>query len=61
LKKKVNKQVANIAREFKLSEESNEFNQILNEAQDLLDITLTAISLASHNENRDLYSQLFPS
>jgi len=61
LKKKVNKQVSNYAREFKLSEESDEFNQILKEAQDLLDITLTAISLATDNENIDLYSQLFPS
>ena len=61
LKKKVNKQVSNYAREFKLDESSNDFNQILKEAQDILDITLTAISLATDNENRDLYSQLFPS
>ena len=61
LKKKVNQQVSKYANEFKLNEESNEFNQILKNAQDLLDITLTAISLATDNKNSNLYSQLFPS
>jgi len=61
LKKKVSKQVSKYAREFKLDKESKEYNKILKEAQDMLDITLTAISLATNNDNRDLYSQLFPS
>lgn len=61
LKKKLNQEVSKYAREFKLSEESEDFNQILKEAQDMLDITLTAISLAIDNKNSDLYSQLFPS
>ncbi|QEE16394.1 hypothetical protein DSAG12_02224 [Promethearchaeum syntrophicum] len=60
-KKELNKKVSYYAHEFKLSEKSSEFNQILMDAQDLLDITLTAISLATDNKNRDLYSQLFPS
>ena len=61
LKKKVNQEILKYAREFKLSEVSEYFNQILKEAQDLLDITLAAISLATDNKNSDLYSQLFPS
>ena len=61
LKKKVSKQVSKYAREFELGQESEEYNKILKEAQDMLDITLTAISLALNIENRDLYSQLFPS
>jgi len=61
LKKKVSKQVSKYAREFELDQESKEYNKILKEAQDILDITLTAISLAANIENRDLYSQLFPS
>ncbi len=60
LKKKVSKQVSKYAREFKLDQESKEYIKILKEAQDMLDITLTAISLATNIENRDLYSQLFP-
>jgi len=61
LKKKVNQEVLKYAREFNLNEESDDFNQILREAQDMLDITLTAITLATDNKNSDLYSQLFPS
>lgn len=61
LKKKVNKQVSKYAREFKINKDSDEYNQILKEAQDMLEITLTAISLATSNENTNLYSQLFPS
>ncbi len=61
LKKKVNQEVLKYAREFNLNEESDDFNRILREAQDMLDITLTAITLATDNKNSDLYSQLFPS
>lgn len=61
LKKKVNQEVLKYAREFNLNEESDDFNQILREAQDMLDITLTAITLATDSKNSDLYSQLFPS
>ncbi len=61
LKKKLNQQASKYARELNFNEESNEFYQIVKEAQDMLDITLTAISLATDNKNRDLYSQLFPS
>ena len=61
LKKKLNQEVLKYAHEFKLNENSEDFNQILKEAQDMLDITLTVISLATDNKNNDLYSQLFPS
>jgi tRNA-dihydrouridine synthase len=61
LKKKVNKQVSKYAREFKLKKDSDDFSKILKEAQDMLDITLTAISLATNDENKKLYKQLFPS
>lgn len=61
LKKKVNKQASKYAKEFKLNKDSDEFNQILKEAQDMLEITLTAISLATNKDNKNLYSQLFPS
>ncbi len=61
LKEKLKKQAYKYALELNFNEESNDFNQILKEAQDMLDITLTAISLATDNKNIDLYSQLFPS
>jgi len=53
LKKKVNKQASKYAKEFKLNKDSDEFNQILKEAQDMLEITLTAISLATTDENKN--------
>jgi tRNA-dihydrouridine synthase len=52
LKKKVNKQASKYAKEYKLNKDSDEFNQILKEAQDMLEITFTAISLATTDENK---------
>ena len=60
LKKKIRHQVSKYAKELNLSENTEDFNQLLKESQDILNITLTAISLASDNKNVDLYSQLFP-